>query len=78
MEETREDSDVKVHKDECKIINDEESGAVKVLALFVIFQVFFKKGITGRIIVDIVGAIKDIHIFINKKVEIRTNKHIEN
>jgi hypothetical protein len=44
VEETREDSDVKVHKDECKIINDEESGAVKVLALFVIFQVFFKKG----------------------------------
>ena len=48
MEETREDSDVKVHKDECKIINDEESGAVKVLALFVIFQVFFKKGRTGE------------------------------
>ena len=47
MEETREDSDVEVHKDECKIINDEESGAVKVLALFVIFQVFFKRGITG-------------------------------
>ena len=44
VEETREDSDVKVHKDECKIINDEESGAVKALALFVIFQVFFKKG----------------------------------
>lgn len=44
VEETRKDSDVKVHKDECKIINDEESGAVKVLALFVIFQVFFKKG----------------------------------
>ena len=35
VEETREDSDVKVHKDECKIINDEESGAVKVLALFI-------------------------------------------
>lgn len=47
MEETGEDSDVKVHKDECKIINGEESGAVKVLALFVIFQVFFKRGITG-------------------------------
>ena len=47
VEETREDSDVEVHKDECKIINDEESGAVKVLALFVIFQVFFKRGITG-------------------------------
>ena len=44
VEEAGEDSDVKVHKDECKIINDEESGAVKVLALFVIFQVFFKKG----------------------------------
>jgi hypothetical protein len=44
VEETRKDSDVKVHKDECKIINGEESGAVKVLALFVIFQVFFKKG----------------------------------
>ena len=44
VEEAGTDSDVKVHKDECKIINDEESGAVKVLALFVIFQVFFKKG----------------------------------
>lgn len=44
MEETREDSDVKVHKDGIKIINDEESGAVKVLALFISFHVFFKKG----------------------------------
>ena len=49
MEETREDSDVKVHKDECKIINDEESGAVKVLALFISFsRCSSKRGRTGE------------------------------
>ena len=31
-----------------------------------------------RIIVDIVGAIRDIHIFINKKSRVMNNKHIEN
>ena len=71
VEETREDSDVKVHKDECKIINDEESGAVKVLALFISFsRCSSKRGELVSIIVDIVGTIKDIHIFINKKVEL--------
>ena len=49
VEETREDSDVKVHKDECKIINDEESGAVKVLALFISFsRCSSKRGRTGE------------------------------
>ena len=49
MEETREDSNVKVHKDECKIINDEESGAVKVLALFISFsRCSSKRGRTGE------------------------------
>lgn len=37
MEEAGEDSEVKVHKDACKI-NDEESGAVEVLALFISFS----------------------------------------
>ena len=43
MEEAREDSDVKVHKDACKI-NDEESGAVKVLALFISFSGILQMG----------------------------------
>lgn len=71
MEETRKDSDVKVHKDKCKIINDEESGAVKVLALFSSFSGILQMGgELANIIVDIVGTIRDIHIFINKKVEL--------
>ena len=43
MEEAREDSGIKVHKDECKI-NDEESGAVEVLALFISFSGILQMG----------------------------------
>lgn len=71
VEETREDSDVKVHKDECKIINDEESRAVKVLALFISFsRRSSKRGITGEHYCRYCRHNKRYSHFINKKVEL--------
>ena len=77
MEETREDSDVEVYKDECKIINDEESGAVKVLALFIFFM-FFKSGITGEHYCRYCRHNKRYSQFYKQKSRVMNNKHIEN
>ena len=49
VEEAGEDSDVKVHKDACKI-NDEESGAVEVLALFILFFYVLQIGDNWRVL----------------------------
>ena len=43
VEEAGEDSGIEVHKDACKI-NDEESGAVEVLALFILVSGIFQMG----------------------------------
>ena len=79
VEETREDSDVKVHKDECKIINDEESGAVKVLALFISFsRCSSKRGRTGEHYCRYCRHNKRYSHFYKQKSRVMNNKHIEN
>ena len=79
VEETRKDSDVKVHKDECKIINGEESGAVKVLALFISFsRCSSKRGRTGEHYCRYCRHNKRYSQFYKQKSRVMNNKHIEN
>ena len=78
VEEAREDSGIKVHKDECKI-NDEESGAVEVLALFISFsRCSLKRGITGEHYCRYCRHNKRYSQFYKQKSRVMNNKHIEN
>ena len=79
VEEAGEDSGIEVHKDACKIINDEESGAVKVLALFISFsRCSLKRGITGEHYCRYCRRNKRYSHFYKQKSRVMNNKHIEN
>ena len=78
VEEAGEDSGIKVHKDACKI-NDEESGAVKVLALFISFsRCSLKREITGEHYCRYCRHNKRYSQFYKQKSRVMNNKHIEN